>query len=190
MPWHLIALADLAPSPWKNGGGVTRELLTWPDGPNWVWRLSVAELERSGEFSCFDGVQRSLLLLSGSGIVLELGQGEKRRSHRLNSAAQALCFAGETPAFCHLTDGPALAFNLMWRRDLASAEIRRVHAGHSLVLEQPKTLALYALSERLDVQLDDESLSLPPHTLAWRQCPSGCTVEVSAAPALWIEISG
>ncbi|MDW3472061.1 HutD family protein [Escherichia coli] len=31
--------------PWRNGGGVTRQLLAWPDDENWllrtVWRMSV-----------------------------------------------------------------------------------------------------------------------------------------------------
>ena len=30
MSWNLVRLADLAPQPWKNGGGTTRELLAWP----------------------------------------------------------------------------------------------------------------------------------------------------------------
>jgi hypothetical protein len=30
MSWHTVHLADVPPSPWKNGGGTTRELLAWP----------------------------------------------------------------------------------------------------------------------------------------------------------------
>ncbi|MFG5407966.1 HutD family protein [Piscinibacter sakaiensis] len=37
--------------PWRNGGGHTRELWTWPaDGP-WQARLSVADIAADGPFS-------------------------------------------------------------------------------------------------------------------------------------------
>jgi environmental stress-induced protein Ves len=41
--------------PWKNGGGVTRELLAWPGGGDWQVRISVAEIEADGPFSSFPG---------------------------------------------------------------------------------------------------------------------------------------
>ena len=44
MSWNLVQLADVAPQPWKNGGGTTRELLAWPDAASWRVRLSVAEV--------------------------------------------------------------------------------------------------------------------------------------------------
>lgn len=66
MTWQLISLADVPPSPWKNGGGVTRELAVWPGAADWRWRLSVAEVASDGPFSNFEGVQRWLAVLSGT----------------------------------------------------------------------------------------------------------------------------
>ena len=73
MSWHTVALADVAPSAWKNGGGTTRELLAWPSPADWVFRLSVAEVQADGPFSSFAGVQRWFAVLSGAGVRLRLG---------------------------------------------------------------------------------------------------------------------
>ena len=56
MSWALIRLNEVAPVPWRNGGGVTRELLAWPSPGDWALRISVAEVERDGPFSRYPGV--------------------------------------------------------------------------------------------------------------------------------------
>ena len=68
--WKVINLADVVPTPWKNGGGTTRELIAWPDAEHWVWRMSVAEVAQSGPFSRFEGVQRWFAVLGGAGVAL------------------------------------------------------------------------------------------------------------------------
>ena len=45
MGWHIIHLTDVAVTPWRNGGGVTRELAVWPTQGEWTWRMSVARYE-------------------------------------------------------------------------------------------------------------------------------------------------
>ncbi|HZW73458.1 MAG TPA: HutD family protein, partial [Caldimonas sp.] len=40
--------ADVAAAPWKNGGGVTRELLALRPGGDWRVRISVADVARDG----------------------------------------------------------------------------------------------------------------------------------------------
>ena len=53
-----VLLSDVKASPWKNGGGVTREIAkgaaAGPDD-DWGWRISIAEVERDGPFSTFPG---------------------------------------------------------------------------------------------------------------------------------------
>ena len=42
-----FALADIVPTPWKNGGGATREIACWPPGTgldSFDWRISVATI--------------------------------------------------------------------------------------------------------------------------------------------------
>ncbi|HEY3634719.1 MAG TPA: HutD family protein, partial [Caldimonas sp.] len=54
----LVRTADVPAQPWKNGGGVTRELLALPAGDDWRVRVSVAEVASDGAFSTFVGVDR------------------------------------------------------------------------------------------------------------------------------------
>ena len=40
--WQVVSLDDVEPKPWRNGGGITRELLAWPHASEWRIRISVA----------------------------------------------------------------------------------------------------------------------------------------------------
>jgi environmental stress-induced protein Ves len=63
----LVRRLDAMPlQPWKNGGGFARELAAG-DG----WRISLAEVERDGPFSVYDGVTRHSVVVSGAGLRLQ-----------------------------------------------------------------------------------------------------------------------
>ncbi|MGR2663248.1 HutD/Ves family protein [Chromobacterium haemolyticum] len=112
----LIRLQDCPPSPWKNGGGSTRQLLISPAGAgldDFDYRVSLASVASDGPFSRFDGVDRQLLILQGAGLELKL---DGRDSLRLTPGDAPLAFAGETPAQSRLLDGPLTDFNVMTRR--------------------------------------------------------------------------
>lgn len=51
--------------PWKNGRGVTHEVLRLPDVDNYDLRISVARVTESGPFSTFPGYTRWSLLDGG-----------------------------------------------------------------------------------------------------------------------------
>ena len=56
--------ADAVERPWRNGGGVTRELASSPEGvDDFDWRVSIAEVTASGDFSRFPGVDRTIVRL-------------------------------------------------------------------------------------------------------------------------------
>ncbi|MBQ4703087.1 HutD family protein, partial [Escherichia coli] len=44
----LISAMDKPLQPWRNGGGVTRQLLAWPDDENWLLRISMANVSQDG----------------------------------------------------------------------------------------------------------------------------------------------
>ncbi len=118
--WHTVSLADVAATPWRNGGGVTRELLAWPSQDDWQWRMSVAEVEASGPFSRFEGVQRWFAVLQGAGVVLDI-DGER---HTLSADSAPLVFDGAGATNCQLLNGPTQDFNLMVREGGARAAAR------------------------------------------------------------------
>lgn len=108
------------PVPWRNGGGVTRELLRHPaDGDLFDWRVSVAQVDVDGPFSSFPGYDRVLVLLTGAGIDLHTPD----RTVPLRPPFGTHRFPGEQPIDATLPDGATTDFNLMWRRDLFDADV-------------------------------------------------------------------
>jgi environmental stress-induced protein Ves len=114
--------------PWKNGGGVTREIVRVPPEPTaFDWRLSLASIDSPGPFSAFDGYQRTLVLVRGAGVELDFGQHGRAK---LSVAGQMVSFDGAWPAGCTLLDGPSTDLNLIVSKERARC------ASRSLQLEQ------------------------------------------------------
>ena len=99
---RVIRIADAPTTPWRNGGGTTRELLAWPSTDDWLLRLSVAEIERDGPFSAYPEVDRLFAVLSGSCVRLHWPDG---RDLVLTPASAPLAFDGADPPEAHLLDG-------------------------------------------------------------------------------------
>ena len=108
MTLNVVTLDDVAAQPWRNGGGVTRELLRWPDADDWTLRLSVADIDREGPFSAFPGVRRWIVALTGLGM--ELGDPF---NFRIEPGMPPYRFQGEYAPMCTLIDGPTRDLNLM-----------------------------------------------------------------------------
>jgi uncharacterized protein len=137
----LLRGVDLVASPWKNGGGVTREIAISGPTEAFAWRVSVADVAQAGPFSRFEGVARTLVLLEGAGMVLD-ETGDRARTHTLAKVLDVARFDGEAPISARLIDGPTRDFNLMVRRDVARAtfEICREAAVREV---QAETVLLY-----------------------------------------------
>ena len=194
MSWHVIHLADAPAAPWRNGGGVTRELAVWPAQGEWAWRMSVAEVGASGPFSRFDGITRWFAVLRGAGVVLNVrtasDSGEAGASeHRLTVVDAPLCFDGGAVTDCRLIDGPTQDFNLMVRNSCLPARMVRVRGDFQSVRSASKMIAVYAINSGACVLFDAENLYVPPATLVWRTLSKSATVEVHAPHALWMEVS-
>jgi environmental stress-induced protein Ves len=194
MTWHTIHLADVQAAPWRNGGGVTRELAAWPPQGEWVWRMSVAVVAASGPFSRFEGITRWFAVLRGAGVVLsvhtpsdsaEAGAGQ----HRLTVTDEPLCFDGGLATDCQLINGPTQDFNLMVRGSSLLARMVRVHGDFQSAVSATKTVAVYAINSGASVRFDTEEIYMEPDTLIWRTLAEAATVQVHAPHALWMEMS-
>jgi environmental stress-induced protein Ves len=97
---------------WRNGLGVTRELVDDPAG----WRLSVAELQGDAAFSEFAGLDRVFLPLVD--VVLSI-DGVRRPVARGTTAS----FPGEAKVAVELVAGPGRAVNLMTVRGRCTGEL-------------------------------------------------------------------
>lgn len=119
---RLLRASERVAVPWKNDGGITREVMVCPDGAgmgDFDWRISMAEVTQAGPFSCFDGIDRSLSVLSGR---LRLGFADR---YVTLAEGETLAFGGEmkvmgTPL------APVIDLNVMTRRGRYVAQIVRV----------------------------------------------------------------
>ncbi|MEZ3498010.1 HutD family protein [Pantoea sp. KPR_PJ] len=111
--------ADLPVSRWRNGGGETREIISYPSGTaDFAWRASIATIASSGAFSCFPGVDRVITLLRGSNVQLTHGAV----THELTPLSP-WSFSGEWAIHAAL-HGESEDFNIMTRRDSWEAQVR------------------------------------------------------------------
>ena len=120
---QIAPLAGAGAQPWRNGGGATRELLTWPgaSGEDWALRVSVAQIERDGPFSAFHGIDRWFAVVNGAGVRLQFGS----QTHRVTQGSEPLAFDGAAAPGCELLDGMTLDINLMVRRNAGHANMQR-----------------------------------------------------------------
>jgi uncharacterized protein len=135
-------LRDIAPQPWKNGAGLTREIAVGPRGASaadFAWRFSVAEVERAAPFSIFPGIDRCIVLLAGAGLHLRGDDGSL--DHRLDSIGAPFHFSGDVSLAATLIGGPSRDLNVMTRRGMLRSEVvchasaARLHAeGPALLL--------------------------------------------------------
>ncbi len=184
MTWQVVHLEDASPSPWKNGGGTTRELIAWPQADDWLWRISVAEVTRSGPFSRFEGIERWFAVLEGDGVALST-HGER---HRLTADSAPLRFDGGLATDCELLGGPTRDFNLMTRSGAATATMTRAQGHLSLPVDATEIIAIYSISTGTSARFDSESISFTAHSLAWRVAVRPQMLEVDAGQALAIRI--
>ncbi|MFE6893233.1 HutD family protein [Streptomyces sp. NPDC057694] len=116
-----LPAADRTAVPWKNGGGVTREILCHPQGADmahFAWRVSLAEVAADGPFSAFPGVDRTLTMADGDGMELTVGG----RPVLVDSPYVPRDLPGDVPTDCRLLGaGNIVNLNVMWRRDALPA---------------------------------------------------------------------
>jgi uncharacterized protein len=110
---HRVTLGEVTPQPWRNGGGLTRELLAWPDASHWRLRVSVARIAADGPFSAFEGTSRHFAVLAGAGVCLHW----PGREQWLRPGDGPFGFDGAHPPGCRLIDGPTDDLNLMLRAE-------------------------------------------------------------------------
>ena len=165
--WQLVSALEVDPQRWRNGGGWTRELLAWP-ADDWVVRLSVADIEADGPFSAFDGVQRWFGVLQGAGVRL-LGT-------ELRLGSGLLSFDGALAPHCQLIDGPTRDFNLMHRRGRG-----RVKLGEPTL--PVDWIGLFTA----EGGVLNESIKLPPFSLAWAEAPLQCKFDGNGWWMSWSE---
>jgi uncharacterized protein len=180
MPIHFFERAQLHASPWKNGGGVTREIACHPPSANmqdFDWRISIAHIASDGDFSVFAGVDRVITLLDGGGV--QLSSADDSVLHALDTPLQPFTFSGDAAVHGRLLDGDCHDLNVMTRRGLCQAEVS-VLRRHETLLPAPAGLVM-AIRGTWQVQADGtDAANSQKHTLGaktglwWRDDMLAC----------------
>lgn len=114
----IININELPPTPWKNGGGTTREIAQ-ADGPKgFAWRLSVADVEVEGPFSRFEGFSRILTVIEGHGLQL----CTTKRIHEI-ALLDPFHFRGDVDISSKLQSGSIRDFNVIYDHDSVAAHV-------------------------------------------------------------------
>lgn len=108
---------------WANGLGWTRRVAHGTDAHGeLLWRVSLAEITEAAPFSCFEGLDRTAVLVSGGPLAL-VGEAH---TCALNQPGDHACFAGEAPLHNTQPALPAQIWNVMVRRGALQAWVRCV----------------------------------------------------------------
>lgn len=145
--------------PWKNGGGVTTEIIVHPANASmsdFDWRISMANVAQDGPFSLFPGIDRTLCILEGNGMSLGIDAHEPVW---LNTESAPLPFAADVPVDAVLTDGPIVDLNVMSRRGHYVHRVER-HRGALTVHSTASTVTLIFATDAVSVSSTGETIHL------------------------------
>ena len=187
MSFQVVRFEDVKPQPWKNGGGVTRELLTWPTPDDWSVRISVADIEQDGPFSAFPGIKRTITVLSGAGIWLDTPLDRE-----LRPKDPPFTFPGDIAPHCELVRGPTRDLNAMFNERAGVGRLQRWRTGYESKLKRvsfaldddPPTLFGVFTLAAATLRTRRNDLALPPMSLAWTTAPI-TDMQLLTSPQAW-----
>jgi len=180
--------------PWKNGLGITREVISRPasDAPGgFDWRISLATVGASGPFSIFAGIDRTIAVLQGDGMQLTV---DGRREPPLLVGSPPFAFSGDAEVQADCLGGETLDLNMMSRRGKLVHRMTKIVVSDAQTLSIPdETVAVLFRDEavitidslRSDVGLGDVLVGLDgPLELSIVPRGSGCMLYIIEVTAL------
>lgn len=181
----VVTLASVPEQPWRNGGGVTRELLAWPTGAAWHCRISVADITRDGAFSAFPGVERWFAVTEGHGVELNFAAGRVP----LSRGSDPCRFDGAAAPGCRLLAGPTRDLNLMVQSAFGHGHMHKVAPGQVWHSDAAWRAVFTTGALRLQVGAQ-AAMALPAGSLAWTEdsadTPWQATLPADGTPAWWL----
>jgi environmental stress-induced protein Ves len=180
---RLIRSAEYRRMAWKNGGGETMEIAIAPEGAAldaFDWRISAARVAVDGPFSRFPGIDRTLMILDGSGICLAI---DDRAPLDLTADSAPIAFSGDIAASAVLIAGPVTDLNVMTSRGRFTHAMtrHRMDAPTDLAIDTETALLLCAAGS-VQVTTPDSTAHLAAHDslladarprCAWHVVPEG-----------------
>jgi environmental stress-induced protein Ves len=137
----VVRFVGLTSVPWRNGGGVTREVVSVGGSgrSRFDWRVSIADVSETGPFSAFPGVSRIITVVEGEGMDLLIDGVEHVLGPR-----EPLSFDGASHTLCTRLAGPIRDLNVMVRSDrlCATVAVRDLSATRPIAITGSQVLVL------------------------------------------------
>lgn len=155
--------SDFKNMPWKNGSGITTELYKIPSehDADFNFRLSVAKITQDSPFSIFQGIDRHMLILEGTGVQLFI----PNKHLKITDDGQYFSFRGEDKIDSKLLEGPVTDFNVMTRRNwgestlhLSDHEKYICKSHHSFIYQHTSPPSLWVLDKGDEMNIDKPSI--------------------------------
>ena len=162
---EIIRYAELKAHPWRNGGGVTREVARHPRTPSmqtapqtapqdtgqdnaWDWRVSIAEVSKAGPFSAYAGMDRVLTVVDGDLLLLSVDGAE----HPLEKY-RPFRFSGDADSAGALPTGDIRDLNVITRNG--------AFKGYTFIIELSKKRAHPVFAGQLGILLQGQGTASP-----------------------------
>lgn len=139
---------DYETKPWKNGQGVTRDILLLPETEDFDIRVSLADIPPESTFSAFPGITRHITLLVGA-ATLEFADGTVEHLRPM----APLTFDSKQTPFCRASGGTVRVLNVMTRTaQWRSSVVALAGGGHKVQIPRWGALLLFAVTGQWSVQ--------------------------------------
>lgn len=186
---QLIQYASLMPAPWKNGGGSTTEIAAFPPGAgfdDFDWRISLATISQDGPFSTFPGIDRTLALVDGDGVLLDFGDERVV----LSPSEPLIEFAGEEQVHATVTGANTTDFNVMTRRGRCRHRLEAcvVRGTEEFTRRGATTLLFLADGESLTVCSARERIAMVRYDVLVLEGEAAWSLEAALATVFVVDI--
>lgn len=132
----LLTAEDYLKTPWKNGNGITEDVLLLPQGAShedFDIRISRAPIVDESAFSSFPGIERTITRLGENPMVLRFADGHEVALEHL----VPFCFDSTLAPSSRLPAGASQVMNVMTRQGRWAARVKVLRGAVKELLRVP-----------------------------------------------------
>jgi uncharacterized protein len=158
-PVQLLAAAQRKAVPWKNRGGVTREIAVHPPQAgldDFDWRISCAQVDSDGAFSRFAGIDRIIVILEGE-LSLTV---EGKPAVVLSPESAPFAFPGDAATSAGPVAGTVHDLNVMTRRGRTHARVQRCLVEGRAKFDFTAATTIALVSAEMVMKAHEKSIAL------------------------------
>lgn len=183
---RLLRASGYKRMPWKNGGGETVEIAVFPPAASvddFDWRISMATVASDGPFSVFSGIDRTLSILKGDGILLDVEGSETT----LTPESLPFPFPADAKSAARLTGSAVTDLNVMTRRGRFAHKVERLAMdGAVSAVTSGDPCFLFNAAGSLTVTAESRTLNLSALDCAVFTDMSACPVEIAGTGTAYL----